>query len=180
MTLVQLARVRRSRRSVGSYVIHLGAAIAIVAIAVSSTMRTQREVMLPLGQSSTIGQYTVTFIGTELRSEPHRTSDVARIVVTKDGRTVKTLEPRMNHYEMMREPIGTPDVYSTLDGDLYISIASLEDRQAGLLLIVTPLVSWIWIAVLLMAAGGVIALVPGPRFNPRVVTEPLVEVKATP
>jgi cytochrome c biogenesis factor len=73
----------------------------------------------------------------------------------------------MNQYEMMREPIGTPDVHSTIGGDLYISIASIEDGRAGLLLIVTPLVSWIWLAVLLMAAGGVAALIPAIRFTRR-------------
>jgi cytochrome c biogenesis factor len=79
----------------------------------------------------------------------------------------------------MREPIGTPDVHSTLTGDLYVSIASIEGDRAGLLLIVTPLVSWLWIAVLLMAIGGVIALVPLPHVRPRTTTE-LVEAKATP
>ncbi len=143
-------------------------------------MRTQREVVLQQGQSAAIGAYTVTFTGTEERSEPHRTSSVARIAVAKDGRAVTTLEPRMNQYEMMREPIGTPDVHSTIGGDLYISIASLEANRAGLLLIVTPLVSWIWIAVLLMAAGGFIALVQFPRFAAKTAAKPLVEVKATP
>jgi len=180
VTLVQLAKLRHSRRSFGAYVIHVGVAIAIVAIAISSTMRTQREVMLQQGQSATIGAYTVTFNGTEERSEPHRTSSVARIAVAKDGRAVTTLEPRMNQYEMMREPIGTPDVHSTIGGDLYISIVSLEANRAGLLLIVTPLVSWIWIAVLLMAAGGFIALVQFPRFAAKTAAKSLVEAKATP
>ncbi|HEX7809401.1 MAG TPA: heme lyase CcmF/NrfE family subunit [Thermoanaerobaculia bacterium] len=178
VTIVQLAKMRRSRRGIGAYVIHLGVAIAIVAIAISSTMRTQREVMLQKGQSATIGAYTVTFTGSEERSEPHRTSTIARINVAKNGRAVTTLEPRMNHYEMMREPIGTPDVHSTIGGDLYISIASLEQDRAGLLLIVTPLVSWIWIAVLMMAAGGVIALVQFPRLAPKAAAKSLVEVKA--
>jgi cytochrome c-type biogenesis protein CcmF len=175
VTIAQLAILRRVRRSVGAYVIHLGVAIAIVAIAVSSTMRVQSEVMLERGKSATIGAYSVTFLGTEERTEPHRTSTVARVAVMKDGLAVTTLEPRMNHYEMMREPIGTPDVHSTFGGDLYISIANLEGGRAGLLLIVTPLVSWIWIAVLLMAAGGVIALVPSMR----PLTRPLAEHGAT-
>jgi cytochrome c-type biogenesis protein CcmF len=178
VTVVQLARLRRSRRGVGAYVIHLGVVMAMIAIAVSSTMRVQSEVVLQTNQSAAIGSYQVTFLGTEERSEPHRASTIARIRVTKDGRTVTTLEPRMNQYEMMREPIGTPDVHSTLTGDLYISIASIEQGRAGLLLIVTPLVSWIWMAVLMMAVGGVIALVPVPSFKARPV-ESLVEAKAT-
>jgi cytochrome c-type biogenesis protein CcmF len=148
------------RRRFGSYVIHLGVAIAIIAIAMSGSMRTQREVMLPKGQSATFEGYTLTFAGTELRNEPHRASTVARVDVAKDGRRVVTLEPRMNQYEMMREPIGTPDVYSTIGSDLYLSIASLDEQQAGLLIIKTPMVSWIWGAVVLMALGGLIALVP--------------------
>ena len=59
----------------------------------------------------------------------------------------------MNQYEMMREPIGTPDVHTTLGGDLYLSLSQHRPGpQTGLLLIVTPMVVWIWIAVLLMGA----------------------------
>jgi len=179
VTAVQLARLRRSRRGAGAYVIHLGVVMAMIAIAVSSTMRVQSEVMLQANQTAAIGDYRVTFLGTEERAEPHRVSTIARIRVTKDGREVTTLEPRMNQYEMMREPIGSPDVHSTLTGDLYVSIASIERDRAGLLLIVTPLVSWLWIAVLLMAIGGVIALVPAWGFRAHTATQSLVEAKAT-
>jgi cytochrome c-type biogenesis protein CcmF len=177
VTVVQLAKLRRTRRSVGAYIIHLGVVIAIVAIAISSTMKVQNEVVLRQGETAAIGDYKVQFLGTELRTEPHRSSTVARVAVTKDGRAVTTLEPRMNQYEMMREPIGTPDVHSTIGGDLYISIASIESGSAGLLLIVTPMVSWVWLSVLLMALGGIIAL--APRFRvarvlaPKAATAPL-------
>jgi cytochrome c-type biogenesis protein CcmF len=150
------------RRHIGAYLIHLGAAIAIIAIAVSSSMRTQQEITLTTGQSAKAGPYTLTFIGTDERSEPHRASRVATIAVAKNNDPVTTLEPRMNQYEMMREPIGTPDVYSTIGGDLYVSIASLESTQVALLVIRTPLVSWIWGAVILMAVGGLICIVPLP------------------
>ena len=163
VTVVQFAKMRRNRRSAAAYVIHLAVAVCIVSIAVSGTMRTQREVVLAQGQSAAMEPYSVTFLGTELRSEAHRQSTVARIEVKKQGRVITTLEPRMNQYEMMREPIGTPDVYSTIGGDLYISIASLENGRAGLLLITTPLVSWIWASVLLMASAAAIALVPRRR-----------------
>jgi len=184
VTIAQLAKLRRNRRSVAAYVIHLGVAVVLVAIAVSSTMRMQRDVVLQPGQSAAIGAYVVTFNGTEVRTEPHRASTVALVSVTKNGHPVAALEPRMNQYEMMREPIGTPDVHSTLTGDLYVSIAGLEDGHAALLLIFTPFVSWIWIAVLVMAAGGAFALIPLPRSAPRVTAravadQPLAGMKAT-
>ncbi|HEX3582673.1 MAG TPA: cytochrome c-type biogenesis CcmF C-terminal domain-containing protein, partial [Thermoanaerobaculia bacterium] len=130
----------------------------------SSTMRTQREVMLPKGQSATIGKYTVTFTGVEQRQEPNRTAQIVHVDVAKNGSLVTKLEPRMNQYLTMREPIGTPAVYSTVAGDLYVSIQNLDanSENVGLLLLITPMVSWIWIAVLLMGLGGVIALIPMP------------------
>jgi cytochrome c-type biogenesis protein CcmF len=160
VTILQFAKLRGNRRSAAAAIIHLGVAVCIVAISLSDTMKVQREVVLGQGQTATIENFTVTFLGTDLRTEPHRSSTVARVEVKKNGKPVATLEPRMNQYEMMREPIGTPDVYSTVGGDLYISIASIEDGRAGLLLVATPLVSWIWLSVLLMALGGTIGLLP--------------------
>ena len=165
MTAIVQAQFNRGRRRFASYLIHAGAIIVIVAIAVSSTMRTQREINLPKGQSATIGAYTVTFLGTDIRNEPHRVATVARVAVTKNGKPVEVLEPRMNQYQSMREPIGTPAVHSTLSGDLYVSIQNLDGNgeNAGLLLLITPMVGWIWGAVLLMGLGGVISIIPMRR-----------------
>ncbi len=162
LTATVQAQFNRGRRRFASYVIHGGAVIVIIAIAVSSTMRTQREVSLPKGQSASIGAYTVTFLGTDIRNEPNRVATVARVAISKNGKPVEVLEPRMNQYATMREPIGTPAVHSTLTGDLYVSIMNLDSSggNAGFLLLITPMVSWIWIAVLLMGLGGVISIIP--------------------
>src|SRR6266487_6956282 len=71
----------------------------------------------------------------------------------------------MNQYAMMREPIGTPDVHSTLTRDLYLSIMNIDpaSQTVSVMMLITPMVSWIWIAVFMMGIGGVIALVPMRR-----------------
>ncbi|HEV2721506.1 MAG TPA: cytochrome c-type biogenesis CcmF C-terminal domain-containing protein, partial [Thermoanaerobaculia bacterium] len=66
----------------------------------------------------------------------------------------------MNQYPQMREPIGTPAVYSTLKGDLYLSIMNLDGDTAGVLVLWMPMVGWIWFAVILMGIGGLVALIP--------------------
>jgi cytochrome c-type biogenesis protein CcmF len=160
-------QLRRGRRRFASFIVHAGVVIVIVAIAVSSTMRTSTEVALTKGQSTTFGAYTLTLLGVEDRVEPHRQATVARIAVVKDGRQVTTLEPRMNQYERMREPIGTPDVYTTAGGDLYLSLANVDvnTQQVGLSIIHTPLIVWIWLSVLLMGIGGLVSVVPVARQN---------------
>ncbi len=156
--------LRRGRRRFGSYVVHAGAVIVLVAIAVSSTMRTSKEARLSRGDAATIGPYTVRFLSAEERTEPHRQSTIARFAVTSNGKPVTTLEPRMNQYAAMREPIGTPDVHSTPTRDLYLSIMNIDtnSQTVAVMMLITPMVSWIWIAVMMMGLGGLIALIP-PR-----------------
>jgi cytochrome c-type biogenesis protein CcmF len=155
----------RGRRRFASYVVHAGAVVVLVSIAVSSTMRTTKEATLSRGQSATLGAYTVTFNGADVRQEPHRESTVATFVIAKNGKTVRTLTPRMNQYATMREPIGTPDVYSTITGDVYLSLMNVDvpGQSVGVLIIHTPMVGWIWISVIVMGLGGVLALIPTGR-----------------
>ena len=157
------AQLRRGRRRFGGYIVHAGAVIVFVAIAVSSTMRTQQEVTLARGQSTRFAGYTVTYLGSEDRAEPHRQSTIARFSLTKNGAPVTTMEPRMNQYAAMREPIGTPAVYSTITRDYYISIMNLQGDSAGVLIINMPMVGWIWGSVIMMGVGGLVALIPSRR-----------------
>jgi cytochrome c biogenesis factor len=87
---------------------------------------------------------------------------VAKVAVTRNGKDVGVLEPRMNQYDRQREPIGTPAVRTFLGEDLYLSIMNLDPagRTLGLHALVNPMVGWIWIATAMMALGGLIALVP--------------------
>jgi cytochrome c-type biogenesis protein CcmF len=175
-TAVVQAQVRRGRRRFGSYVVHAGAVITIVAIAVSSTMRTTREFQLDKGQSGTVGSWGVTALGVEERQEPHRASTIARFAISKNGKPVATLTPRMSHYPTMREPVGSPDVYSTLGGDFYISLMNVDaaSQRVGFSVYYTPMIGWLWISVILMGIGGLIALIPPRTPRIEIASEPVV------
>jgi cytochrome c-type biogenesis protein CcmF len=162
------AQLHRGRRRFGGYVVHAGAVIVIVAIAVSSTMGVSKEVTLTRGESVGLGAYRLTLLATEQVSEPHRMSLVARVGVSRGGREVGVLSPRMNHYDTQREPIGTPAVKTFLTEDLYLSVMNIEpDRgSVGMLIMVNPMVGWIWAATAVMALGGLIALIPARAPRP--------------
>jgi cytochrome c-type biogenesis protein CcmF len=157
-----LTQMRRAPRRLASYVIHAGVVITMVAIAISSTMRSTQEVHLTKGTTQNVGAYSVTLLGIEERQEPHRFATIARVAVAKNGVQKTTLEPRMNQYQMMREPIGTPDVYSTIGGDFYLSVMNIDpqNQTAAVNVIITPFVGWIWVAVIIMGLGGLASLLP--------------------
>ncbi len=157
-----VAAQRRSPRRFGAYVVHAGAVLILVSIAVSSTLGTSKEVQLHEGESTTVGAYTLTFARAEEVREPHRVSVRARIEIERGGKSLGVLHPSMNQYESQREPVGTPAVRTSLREDLYLSVMNIDPAQGtvGLLALVNPMVGWIWIATAIMAVGGVIALLP--------------------
>ena len=153
----------RGRRRFGAYIVHAGAVVVIAAIAVSSTMGSSKEVQLNQGETTALGAYQLTFLGAEQLSEPHRQSVLARVDVSKNGRSLGMMFPRMSQYESQREPIGSPAVHTGLTEDLYLSIHNIDGASVGLLVLINPMVSWIWIATAIMALGGLVALVPPLR-----------------
>ena len=159
---------RTGRRRMAAHVIHLGAIVIVVGVAISSTMTVSKEVALASGESFALGRYTLTFVGAEVRSEGHRDAVVARVDVTQGGRHLASLTPRMNYYASQQTPIGTPAVRSTLFEDLYLSLLSVDPaRQTiGLRALVNPMVSWIWAGMILMAIGAIALLLPARRTLP--------------
>jgi cytochrome c-type biogenesis protein CcmF len=155
----------RGRRRTAAYVVHAGAALAVVAIAVSSTMGTSKELQLREGETVTLGAYSLTFLKAEEVREPHREAVVARIRVARGGRELGEMTPRMNHYDSQREPVGTPAVRTGMFEDLYLSVMNIDAAAGtlGLLAMVNPMVAWIWGATAIMALGGLAALWPGHR-----------------
>lgn len=157
-----LGALLKNRRRFGAYLAHLGVVLVIVAIAVSSTARVSQEVTLREGQSVVVEDYQLTFRGIETRDEPHRQSVLANLDVSRNGRALGTLSPRLNYYFIMREPIGTPAVRTTLKEDLYASAMSIDTEQklVGVRVFVNPMVVWLWIGTAIIALGGFIAVWP--------------------
>jgi len=128
-------------------------------------MRATQEVHLKRGETFAMGGYGLQFDGVRAVAEPHRQLTIATFRISKNGHPVTTLEPRMSQYASMREPIGSPDVYSTLKGDLYLSLLNVDpdSQTVGVTVITMPMVGWIWVSVIGMGIGGLIALIPNRR-----------------
>jgi cytochrome c-type biogenesis protein CcmF len=155
-------QLRRGRRRFGSYIVHGAVVVVIIAIAVSSSMRQTTELTFSKGQTHKASGFDITLTGVEEKREPHRFMTIGRFDIGRGGKPVATLEPRMNQYQMMRDPIGSPDVYTTPARDLYLSLANIDPvaQTATITVYESPMIVWIWIAVIIMGIGGLIALIP--------------------
>jgi len=153
---------RRGRRRYGGQTVHLGVALVVVSIAVSSSYQVVAEGMVAKGETLTINEYQLRFDGSRSFREPHREVLEATFTVLKEGQNLGTLGPRLNRYSGQMNPIGTPAVLYTPKEDLYLSLMSIDKggAAAGLRAFVNPMVSWLWIGACVMVLGILIAVWP--------------------
>jgi cytochrome c-type biogenesis protein CcmF len=78
---------------------------------------------------------------------------------------IGTMEPRMNYYRVSDQPVPTPDVRSSLQGDLYVNLMAFDSNGANatVKVIVEPLVPWIWFGGLVIVVGAITGLGYGGR-----------------
>ncbi len=153
---LQAARTvfRRTRKRWGGHIAHHGVALLVVTIALSKGYKQEQDVTLHPGEAASIGRHTVRYLGSDLSEEPHRTSVGANFAVVEGDTALARMRPHLNYYPTQREPIYTPEVYSTLRDDLYLSIVEIDKDGTYVVLrmIAMPGMLWMWLA------GGVILL----------------------
>ena len=97
--------VRRNRRRYGGYLVHLGIAVLFVGVAASTAFEHERDVRLTPGETTTVGDYEVTYVKRDRRhrrrqrAAASRRSTSARCVeVRARRRAVATLAPERGYY----------------------------------------------------------------------------------
>ncbi len=172
----------KARRRYGGYIVHVGVLIIAVAHAVATATTEKTTVTLIEGGSTQVGEYALTYLGAESLDEPHRRSLVARFGVSRAGEELGVLAPRLNHYKTMGQPIGTPEVRSGLDEDLYLSLINVDPvaRSASVDVLIEPLVWWLWFGGGVMSLGTVVAAWPARRRTAAVVAPAAAAVDGVP
>lgn len=168
-----LARlITGNRRRYGGYIAHIGVLLVALGVTASATFRSEREATLTPGQTLTVAGHTVRLKNVWGREEPQRSVIGATMdVLGKDGAVIGAIEPRMNYYRVSDQPVPTPDVRSSIWGDLYVNLMAFESNGANatVKVIVEPFVPWIWFGGLVIVMGAITGLFYGGRTAPVVV-----------
>ena len=140
----------------GGMIAHVGVALVAVAVAFSGSFGVRQEITLTVGQSAFFEGYTLTYLSPFLREEPNRTVVGATIELSRGGRVLGTLEPRLNQYPNQVQAIPTPSVRTGLREDVYLSLVRIEPGSATVTVDAFrfPLMWLLWLGGLIVFAGG--------------------------
>jgi cytochrome c-type biogenesis protein CcmF len=151
-------------RANGGMIVHLGVIVVAVALVASNAYTKSAELTLRTGEP--VEWEGRTFELVDIVAEQSERANVVRADVRLDGAGV--YGPAITTYLRMGTSIGTPSVKAGPTGDVYLTIAGNRPPdpagdEVHLEVFLKPLVIWLWIGGLLMAAGTVLAAFPGDR-----------------
>jgi len=157
--------VAKNNRRYGGYIIHLGVLAAFVGIIGSSFFKMEVKKSVAVGDSFSIGSFTLKYLGLDEHENAHLEQATARLAVLNYGRQTTVMTPAKLFYKRQQQPATAVAIRSTPFADLYVVLAGLDDNgnRATFEVFLTPLVIWLWAGGCLMAIGTVVVMWPNVR-----------------
>ncbi len=151
----------RNTRRYGGYIVHFGVALVFIGI-LGTPFNREAEKEMAFGDKLAIGAYTLLCRSYTQEENPNYSTDLAIIQVFKGGEQIDTLYPEGRFYAASQQQQHIPAIRSTLQEDLYV-VYEGQNPDTGRPIIkahLNPMVSWIWIGLIVMVFGTVVTLVP--------------------
>lgn len=144
----------------GMQLAHLGLAWGVAGITLVANYQTERDVRMKVGDYTELAGYTFTFKGTEEREGPNYRAARGTVEVSRDGRLLTTLHPEKRIYNASGMPMTEAAIDPNFFRDVYVALGEPLDEQASAWTVRVfhkPFINWLWLAALLMVAGGFLA-----------------------
>jgi len=156
---------------------HLGVAVFIVGICLTSTYSQEKDVRLAPGQTLELGKYTFQFDGARLISGPNYQAERGLFQVFQQGKTIATLEPEKRIYRVQRMPMTEAAIDAGITRDLFVALGEPigNDDSWSVRIYHKPYIRWIWLGAVVMAIGGLLAACDR-RYRRQRVLQPEIEV----
>ena len=140
----------------GMLIAHLGFAICVTGVVATSQYSVERDLRMSPGDTQEVAGYEFKFVEVTQVRGPNFTADEARIEVSRDDVIVANLLPQKRRYlatgSVMTEAAIDPGLFR----DLYVAMGEPIGNGGAwaMRLHYKPLVRWMWLGAIFMAAGA--------------------------
>ncbi len=143
----------------GMSIAHIGVAVFIVGITLTSIYSEEKDVRMEPGEQFVLNGYSFEFKGASSVPGPNYIAQKGHLTVSKDGQLVATMYPEKRVYRVQRNPMTEAAIDAGITRDLFIALGEPRgaDGAWSLRLYVKPFIRWIWLGTIIMALGGLLA-----------------------
>jgi cytochrome c-type biogenesis protein CcmF len=150
-------------RANGGMIVHLGVILIAVGLTASNAYTRTQSFRLDPGETVTFADHTFTYV--EREPFDTRVKFGVKALIEVDGG--QTYAPAITTYKGRGASVPTPSVRTGFTKDIYLTLGDPapqdDDDPARISVSIKPMILWLWVGGLLMAAGTVLAAFPGKR-----------------
>ena len=147
------------RASLGAVLAHAGVGIMTAGIIAISLWKVEVIVALKPGESATVGDYNVTFLGEEPLTGPNYTGRVGDFSLKHGDREIKILRSEKRVFKPSGMPTTEVGLYQAILGDVYVVMGDeAGDGSRAVRMYYNPFVNFIWLGAAIMFLGGLLSL----------------------
>jgi cytochrome c-type biogenesis protein CcmF len=156
---------RGGRGYYGMWLAHLGIAVFVIGVTFVSQFDIEKDIRMSPGQSVDLSGYRFQFEGAKPHTGPNYRSQLGTVRVFKGDNEVALLQPEKRTYLVQTKPMTEAGIDAGFWRDIYVSLGEpLGGGDWSLRLYYKPMVRWIWLGGLFIAAGGLLAA-SDPRYR---------------
>ena len=143
----------------GMTVAHLGMAVFIVGITLTSIYSLEKDVGMAIDDKFSMGKYQFVFKGVKEVPGPNYQASEGTLEVYVENERIAILNPQKRTYRVQRNPMTEAAIDAGFTRDLFVALGDPLSKEGAwsVRLYVKPYIRWIWIGAMLMALGGLLA-----------------------
>jgi cytochrome c-type biogenesis protein CcmF len=150
---------RQVRSALGMAIAHFGIGVFAIGVTGVVSYKVEKDISLAPGDSAQVAGYDFKFLGTTPVTGPNYEAIEARVVISRNGVLVRDLATQKRVYRVQKNPMTHAGIAVDWNRDLFVALGDdLGGGKWSMRLQYKPLVRYVWLGAVVMAIGGLVAI----------------------
>lgn len=160
LQIIRQCKVGMPTRSfIGMQLGHMGIAVFVIGVTMVGAYQEEKDVRMAPGDTVTVGGYQIRLMGVGSAQGPNYQAMRGTFELVRNGKVQELMYPEKRNYDSSTMPMTEAAIDAGLTRDIYVSLGEpLEGNAWAVRVYYKPFVDWIWGGCLLMALGGLFAV----------------------
>ena len=160
LQIIRQFKVGKPTRSfIGMQLGHIGIAVFVIGVTMVGAYQEEKDVRMAPNDTVSVGGYQIRLVEVRPAQGPNYQATRGTFELGRHGKTEEVLYPEKRNYDSSTMPMTEAAINAGLTRDIYISLGEpLEGNAWAVRVYYKPFVDWIWGGCLLMALGGLFAV----------------------
>ena len=146
-------------KAINSFIAHIGVGLMIIGITYSSVFQKEYNFNIKIGEEIIVDDQLLKFKDIKIFEEKNYQSLKAIFSLKQNDKFISYIEPGKNFYPVSKMITTEAGIYHDWLKDIYIILGSENNNLWFVKVYINPLVSFIWIGVLIMIFSTIVAVI---------------------